>query len=143
MRLAKKKEYEGGFTLVELLVVMSIIAVLATIAITQFPPYRARGTRGSMVSDARNVAIALEAYFTEGATYAPADLLTVTGPNAFGAATALPGLRASKGNTVLIRSVTADYTISVTNIGANASGYTGPLLLFGDGSCRWTSGQNC
>jgi len=143
MKRTKKKKDERGFTLVELLIVVSVIAVLAAIAISLFPPYRARSTRGGMLSDARNVATSLEAYYAEGATYLPADGETVTGPSAFAPGTPLEGLRMTKGSTVLIQSTTAAYTIAVTNSKGNASGFIGPLLLINDGSCRWTSGQNC
>ena len=68
MRKAVNKK---GFTLIELLVVVAIIGILAAIAIPQFAKYRERAAKSSAVSDARNLANAIEAYFTDYSTYPP------------------------------------------------------------------------
>jgi len=139
----KEKRDERGFTLIELLIVVAIIAILAAIAIPQFSGYRARSVRASMIADARNVATSLEAYYTDGATYLPANGDTVTGPGAFAAGLALEGTRASKGNTITIASVQNMYTINVVNAGGDGGGFVGNLNLNSVGDCAWTSLQNC
>ena len=140
----KEKRDEKGFTLIELLIVVAIIAILAAIAIPQFSGYRARSVRASMIADARNVATSLEAYFTDGATYAPANGDSIVGPNAFGALTALAGTRASRGNIVTIASTINAYTIEVDNAAAISGTFTtGIVELYSNGQCAWTSGQNC
>ncbi len=58
-----------GFTLLELLVVVSIVGILASIAIPQYAAYRARGFDSIIESQVRNVATSQEAYYVTHGTY--------------------------------------------------------------------------
>jgi len=59
-----------GFTLLELLVVTSIIGILASIAIPQYAAYRGRGYASIVESQVRPVATGEPAYFAEHQEYA-------------------------------------------------------------------------
>jgi type IV pilus assembly protein PilA len=59
-----------GFTLLELLVVTSIIGILASIAIPQYAAYRGRGFDSIVESQVRHVATGEEAYYAANQQYA-------------------------------------------------------------------------
>ena len=61
-RLAGKK----GFTLIELIVVIAVIAILAVILIPRFAGFTQSAREKSVLSDARNVQMALEALEAQG-----------------------------------------------------------------------------
>ncbi len=66
--LTKLRDDRGGFTLVELLIVVAIIAILAAIAIPQFSKYRLRAYATEINSDAKNAYTAAQAYLTDNPT---------------------------------------------------------------------------
>ncbi len=58
-----------GFTLLELMVVLTIVAILSAVAAPQYSQYRARAFDSRAISDLRNLAIAQEVYFLDNQEY--------------------------------------------------------------------------
>lgn len=65
-----------GFTLVELLIVIVIIGILATVAIPKYAKVKEKGYTATLKSDLRNLVTSQESYFADHNTYATlADLI--------------------------------------------------------------------
>jgi len=64
--IVKKNE---GFTLIEVMIVVAIIAILAAIAIPQLSVHRTKSYNTAAVSDLKNAAIAQEAYYVDNRQY--------------------------------------------------------------------------
>jgi type IV pilus assembly protein PilA len=67
--LTSRRDEEEGFTLIELMVVVMIIAILITIAIPVFLGARQRAQNSAAKADLRNATAAAKVYFTDGETY--------------------------------------------------------------------------
>ena len=61
---------ERGFSLLELMVVMLVMSVLATIALASYPYMRAKSGDAAAKSDLKNAAIFQEDYYSTNQTYA-------------------------------------------------------------------------
>ncbi len=74
--MRKRLNSDEGFTLIELMVVVLIIAVLVAIAIPSFLGFRDRAQDRSAQSDVRNALLAEKGYWTDNAGYSdvPGDL---------------------------------------------------------------------
>ena len=77
-RVLQRKE---GFTLVELLIVIAIIAILAAIAIPQFTKYKNKAYDSELSADAKNAYTAAVAYLTDfpNATVSDQSMLSAGG----------------------------------------------------------------
>ncbi|MBW2004513.1 MAG: prepilin-type N-terminal cleavage/methylation domain-containing protein [Deltaproteobacteria bacterium] len=63
MAKKERKEKEGGFTLIEFIIVIGIIGILAAIAIPSYNTYRERSYISICVSDSKNAYTAAQSYF--------------------------------------------------------------------------------
>jgi type IV pilus assembly protein PilA len=110
----RRPNRNGGFTLVEVLIVIAIIALLAAIGIPQFIAYRSRSIDAQLKSDLRNAAVAVEAYFTKRSVY-PASIDEV---QAF-------GFQATSGVTLTFELVTPNtYTVTAAKSGGTQPSFT-------------------
>ena len=64
-----KMKNQKGFTLIELMIVIAIIGILASIATPQFSAYRQRSYGAAAQSDLKNFTLAQEAYYVDYETY--------------------------------------------------------------------------
>jgi len=64
-----KNNMRNGFTLVELLVVMSLIAILVGLATARFMSVKQSAFKTSMLNDIRNAVNVMESYYTENQDY--------------------------------------------------------------------------
>lgn len=62
--------YEKGFTLIELMMVVAIIAILSAIAIPSYADYIRRGKITEAVSSLSDIRVRQEQYFQDNRTYA-------------------------------------------------------------------------
>ena len=98
---------QRGFTLLELLITMSIIGILVSIAVPKFADYKARAFDTRASSDLRNVALAEEAYFIDNESY-----LSCQGGNC----NVLPGIKGlSQGVTLSLVATPSGFTGTATH----------------------------
>ena len=111
--MKKLQKKEEGFTLVELLIVVAIIAILAAIAIPQFGKYRIRAYATEVNSDLKNAYTAATSYLVDNPT------ATVSYANLIAS-----GYKASPN--INISGITSNLTMSAghINIPTNVSGLT-------------------
>ncbi|HET7486564.1 MAG TPA: ABC transporter substrate-binding protein [Acidimicrobiales bacterium] len=91
----------GGFTLVELLVVIVILGVLAAVVVFAVTGVRDRGASSAFKTDVATLHTAEEAYYAQHGSYADVQTLASAG---FLAAGSYPGNRTAMGNTILLGS---------------------------------------
>jgi prepilin-type N-terminal cleavage/methylation domain-containing protein len=79
-RMIKRAREEGGFTLIELMIVIVILGILAGIVLFAVGGITDRGTTAACKTDLSTIQTGVEAYYAKNGSY-PADLVpTLTDP---------------------------------------------------------------
>jgi type IV pilus assembly protein PilA len=66
------KKTQSGFTLIELMIVIAIIGILASVAIPQYQVYTQRAEATAVVSNVRNVQLAIQEFYSTTGNLPPA-----------------------------------------------------------------------
>ena len=64
-----QKKSQQGFTLIEILIVVAIIAILASVVLVGLGPTQAQGRDARRISDLREVQTGLELYYNKNGVY--------------------------------------------------------------------------
>lgn len=118
-----------GFTLIELMVVITIIGVLVTIALPKLQLVKMKAIKATMISDLRNFVVGQEAFFSSYADYAGSITPGAESPGSPLSAGVL-SFRLSPGNVLIINRRSpnsgsgAGYSAEVTNAGVSGTNFT-------------------
>jgi type IV pilus assembly protein PilA len=74
----KQKTHQSGFTMIELLIVIAVIGILATVAIPQYTQYKARANDADAKSTLHSIFLACKSYWTDNGTAANCVISTIT-----------------------------------------------------------------
>ena len=70
-----KKRFQSGFSMIEVLIIATIIGILAILALTTLPKQISKGRDGRRKSDLQKIKIAFENYYSDKDCYPPPEIL--------------------------------------------------------------------
>jgi prepilin-type N-terminal cleavage/methylation domain-containing protein len=130
---------QSGFTIIELLIVIAIIGILATLVLTNFQGAQAKGRDTVRKNDINSLYQKLEEYYNENGSYINEAITTAN------ASTLFPGIDGGavtdEDGGVIETTFSTSTTTAPTPTVSNASGEEYELALWGDAACA--SGGTC
>jgi len=76
--ISLRKSFKEGFTLVELMVVIAIIGILATMLLLQLGTARAKARDAKRIADINQIRTAIEMFYDDNSGRYPTDIVTIT-----------------------------------------------------------------
>lgn len=137
--MLKQLRKESGFTIIELLIVIAIIGILATLVLTNFQGAQAKGRDTVRKNDINSLYQKLEEYYNENGSYVNTAVSTAN------ASTLFPGIDGGAvtdedGGVIQTTFSTSTATAPTPTV-TNTSGEEYELALWGDALCA--SGGTC
>jgi len=131
------KQRQGGVTLIELMIVMVVLAIVASIAVPSYRQYLIRSNRTEGTAALLQLRIAQEKFFLQNGRYADDDELTEAPPNGLG----LPDATVhGYYGVALNRTSPTTYTATATAANGQVDDRTCPSLTINESGVRTAGG---
>ncbi len=112
--MKNRQQTKSGFTIVELIIVITVIGILATIGIMSYSGYRVRAEKSSVESTVQQVKLKLGEYYTDNNGYPKTKADIVTYLNSINAQTLATAFNTTKNSTDMTYAPTTDAAGSCT-----------------------------
>ncbi len=140
----KARKYEGGFTLIELMIAVAIIGIIAAIAYPSYEESVAKARRSDAQGGLAGLATVLERFYTVNNTYKGAgnggDTDSPPLPTLYPSQTPLDG--ATKFYNLTLSATTTTYTLRATPINGQVGDRCGNMTLTNAG-VKSAGDENC